>query len=128
MPYDVIVTETVGEISVEIKFKNYKDYIDYTDRKDGVENIVTNIIDTKPTTEGRILITLNNWREILKVGDTVIFEEVDDNTKENGIVVNNFYTISALDEEEGYDGYLPFAIDQHYYWPHVNRNKIYKIQ
>ena len=34
MSYDVVVTETVGECSVETKFKNYKDYLDwYTNTK-----------------------------------------------------------------------------------------------
>lgn len=127
MSYDVVVTETTGEISVETKFKNYKDYIDYTERKDGVENISTNITDTESTTEGRSLITRDNWREILKVGDTVVFKEIDDETKENGIVVNNFYTISELDTEKGYNGSLPFELDNLYHWPDITHNKIYKI-
>jgi hypothetical protein len=125
MSYDVVVTERIGETSVETKCKHYKDYIDYTKWH---RNISTAITNTKTTTEGRILITLDNWRLILKVGDKVVFDKVDEYSKFAGVVVDHFYAIDHLETSEGYEGYYPFRIEGKCHWPRVGlHNKIYKV-
>lgn len=122
MSYDVVVTERVGETSVETKFKNYKDYIDYTERKDGV-----GCSNTKLEITGEVLLTLSNIEDIIKVGDTVIIKDMGDKNQ-GDFKLNTEYLIIGIDFN---DKELPIQLDEPKYAEWVDftdpKLEIYKV-
>ena len=101
MSYDVVFTETTGEVSVETKFKNYKDYIDYTERKDGVE-----CSSIKLETTSEVKLTTLNIVGLVTRGDTVILKDAGNENK-HYFELNTEYLVSNVDFN---DKVLPISL------------------
>ena len=124
MSYDVIVIETVGEVSKEYKFKDYRDFLDWELQGKAANKDCTNLFTKKELPEDEeefIRLTKNNVTGLVKVGDTVVVKCCASGTREDAVVVEM--------EELDYDGVLPFKLNNYYGWIDCRDDQfeIYKV-
>lgn len=125
MSYDVIVTETVGEISKEYKFKDYRDFLDWELRGKEVNKDCTNLltkIEVPEIEDELIRLTRENALELISVGDTIVSNKLSLEAKE-WFTTDTYYTVESINPEHndalccnGY--YISFSDEQ---------SEIYKV-
>ena len=124
MSYDVIITETVGEVSKEYKFKDYRDFLDWELQGEGVKIDCTGLLTKK---EELIRLTKENVRELVKEGDTVFIKSYSESYADYGDISLNYTVIGV--EDLSYDGDLLLDLGRSNNWIDFSDDKleIYKV-
>ena len=126
MSYDVIVTETVGEISKEYKFKDYQNFLDWE-----LQGKVVNKEATKvklPEIEGELIkLTKENVRDLVSEGDTVFIKGHNKLGTNYGDTTKPY--IVEYIEDLDYDGYLLLDLNRGNSWVDFSDDQleIYKV-